>query len=318
MPNPTFPEPGPDGNPVDMVLLLQLLESRRLVFTMSALRNFCRAAQPLVERCMLIPDGYDTTIVDDEDEDCTAFDIGPHPHREGLGYFHPVRGWVDVNQTQLQRWRPDLTAIFTALLGKELRLPVQGLLERETGLIWEIGSVRLIKSGRTTIWFVRCLHDLATQHRLQEALRKFPPLDTVLALTSTEYEDGPHMGLGRCVIVPIADVLDAYAPQRIDFDRLRRRFEGRHHIADTGPLTLSQDGRTLTISGVEMVFGGEAQQHAIRQLVDAYHDHRGLRAAAVLENAGTSVTSFAQLFKKQWPVLRRYLKSQNGFWHLEP
>jgi hypothetical protein len=85
--------------------------------------------------------------------------------------------------------------------------------------------------------------------------------------------------------------------------------------SETGPLHLSDDNATLTVSGKSLIFRGPKQQKILRQLFNAYKTGDKLRTATVLEKAGANADSLRKAFNKSphWPVLKRIIRQEQGY-----
>ncbi len=294
-------------------LLLRLLEARELVYTYSALVDyFGPPGQALVDAGLIVPAGFDRMVADDAGE---PFDVEVDPFR-GLGYHSPFRGWVPVEKPQLQRYRPDLAVIFGMLLGDELIELPRGPLEFDAGLCWQIGRMRLLRTGLVDVLFARRLDDRDAYENVRIALENRPSAKLRLLLTSTQRL--PAAGLPMTKLVPIVDVLSSSEPSRIDGEILRARFAGRVYEPADGPLHLSEDGRTLTIHGTTRItFRSDGHIKVIRALVEAYHRGKRLNAKKTLEEAGLASRTFKQAFGEKWKELRPYLIARDQLWGFE-
>jgi hypothetical protein len=299
-------------------LLLQLFEANELRFTHEAMVNYHGVCgRQLIDAELLLPSGFDTAVTNDEDG--LAYEVGHDPRRDALGYHHPIEGWISVTQDRLQLYAPDLAAIFSLLLGSELRQLPNGPTSLEGTTVWHLGSLRLLRSSRTPTWFARRLGDRSSQDRLAATVQRYPASER-LVLTSTPHDRLPAgLVVPGATIVSIADLVDPNESWCIDMQLLRARYCGTPVPPVGEPLWLSPDGRTLTILGTQIVFLGESQRRAIRILVDAYRAGRGVNAAATLQKAGfeTSVRTFRQAFRKQWTLLTSFLRSRGGLWRFE-
>lgn len=302
-------------------LLLRLLEARELLYpgtTISGRHGDLGA--DLIRSGLLVPAGFGKFVVDHTEDDPQLVEVVVDHERGVLGYHSRFRGWIEVRRQELQRYRPDIAAIIGALLGDELRLPRQGLIEIEPDLIWEVGRIRLVKTGLTTIWLARQLSDRSVEDRLLAANARLPAGARRLILTSTPRDRVRHaLRLVGSTLIPLEDVLSGYKPLSIDTATLRARFAGRISALVSEPLHLSDDGDTLTILGTEIVFSGTLQRRAMRIIVNAHGSGRGVNATQTLVEAGygPGVRLFGQAFKKQWPVLKQFLKSRDELWRFE-
>lgn len=307
--------------PVSVDLLLRLMEAPTLLVTQRTLQHTHRAsAGELIQSGLLVPAGLDTAVVAPDEEDTPSYAVNFDNHRRQLGYYSPTRGWIRVEQWEIERYRINIDRTASMLLCDGLRRPAKGALEIEPGFLWELGLLRLLKTALTQVWFIRRLSDRHVLDKLRAATDRQPPVGKRLVLTSTPNERLPgSLDLEGSTIIPIGDVLDPYAPSQIDLGRLRARFHNRTVETAIGPLYLSKDNSTLTILHTEIFFGGEGQQKAIRLLVDAYRAGHSVNAANTLKAAGfgSSIRTFPQAFRKQWPQLKPYLKSRDTLWRFD-
>jgi hypothetical protein len=294
-------------------LLLRLLEAREMVYPHSTLVGYYGPpGQELIDAGLMTPAGFGMAILDEEEDEQTPMAVEADPKR-GLGYHSPLRGWVKVEKAELQRYRPHLPAIFRMLLGDELVPYPRGELDLGAGLCWEIGRVRLLRTGLVDVLFARRLDDPAARENVRLALERRPSAKLRLMLTTTQRL--PAAALPLTKLVPVADVLSAAEPWRIDMAILRARFAGRVHETGDGPLHLSEDGRTLTINGTTRIsFRSDAQIEVIRTLLAAYQAGKSLNAARTLADAGLSARTFKQAFGRKWPELRPYLVARDQLW----
>lgn len=308
-------------DPAAQELLLALLEARELLVTRRALVNYHgKLGEALVASGLLEPAGYEKAVVASDEDDSPIYKVSVDTGGQELGYFSSLRGWVPVQQEALQRYRLRVDDIVQMLVGGDLRSPTKGIVELVADFVWEIGLLRIVKTALTPVWFARRLSDSTIRDELRAANARQPASTRRLVLTSTPHDRLPAaFDLEGSTVLSIADILNLYTPMRIDLGRLAARFAGKAAAPATEPLHLSTDGSTLTILGAEIVFGGDNQRSAIRLLVAAYRDDRGVNAAKLLEQAGfgPSVRTFPQAFRKQWGELRHYLKPRDKKWRFE-
>ena len=130
--------------------LLGLLEAPTLLFS----RAFVERKECLIGSGMLVPADFEYSVLDERGE---PVEVRFDDHRGGLGYDDPYLGWIAVEQSDLQRFKPSLSRIFTAILGDQFRPLPRGPREIEPDCIWEMGSAQL-----TRLWTNRNLVRAAT------------------------------------------------------------------------------------------------------------------------------------------------------------
>lgn len=303
-------------------LLLRLLEAKELLYTRRTVIGGRGGpiGSELIESGLLVGSGFTDFVDDETSDDPEPVEVALDHERDELGYYSRLRGWIKVERQELQRFRPRIEAIAQKLLGNELRPPIRGLVEIEAGLVWEIGQIRLVRTGLTTVWLARRLGERPVEDRLRAANVRRPAIGRrlILALTPrARVREG--LELEGSTLIPLHDVLSGYEPLSVDVAALRARFAGRSVAPATEPLHLSDDKSVLTIMGTPIEFNGATQQEAIRIMVDAYRANRGLNAAKTLSSAGfgSSIRTWRQAFRKQWSLLEPYLKSRNKLWYFE-
>jgi hypothetical protein len=304
-------------------LLLELLEARQLVVTHRALVDYHGGeGTMLLQSGLLDAVSYESMVVADDGDDVVSYKVGFDAAHQQYGYHHPHRGWTPVLEAVVERYSLSIERTLSLMFGDNLRRPVRGVLEIVPGLVWEVGQVRILKSALTHLWFARRLRNPGVQKWLADAVgRHSGAASNRVILTSTPAAGIPEtFELPDSCLIPIAEVLDPYKTLQIDMGRLAGRFGG-HKAASavTGALHLSDDGSTLTILGAEITFSGALQRQAIRLLVAAHKAGKGENAYQLLQKAGygTSVRTFRQAFKKQWPQLGIHLKVRNTLWRFE-
>lgn len=297
----------------ETLLLLRLLEAKKLRFSHQGIVGYHGAAgASLIGEGLLAADGYGDAVRDMDGDEDDIFDVVLDRGR--LGYYHPSRGWITVDQLQLQAYRPDLRTIFDKFLGGHLRWLPAGPVSRAPDCVWELGHGRLLTKGATEIWFARRLGDPAGWEAFEEAVRKRPAVGLRLVLTSS-IVDLTRMPMHR--ILQIAEVMSSRDPGAIDFDVLTARFNGVPPPEVTGPIHLSDNGTQLTVNGTLIVFQGDVVKSIVRQFYNAYLKSEWLRASNVLGHAGSAATSLDKAFGKRWNEIRPHLENVQGRWRLK-
>lgn len=298
-------------------LLLRLLEAREIHFAHRSIVEYHGAAgQALIDAGLVVPSGHLRSIAAAEEDDAPLMDIELDVARGELGYHSPVRGWIKVEKSHLQCYRPDLVRIFQLLLGEQLRVPARGLTDLEGALLYDIGTMRLTRRGPLSeVWYARRLGDGAVVERVRAAIARRPASHLRLLLTTTSHERMIADTLPMMCIVPVGDVL-ASTGDRIDTEVLKARFEGVPRPVGAA-LWLSDDGRRLTIHGKTISFHGQVIRAILRILVDAHARGERLTAQDILQRSGSGANSLDQAFGKRWAEISPYLKANGGTWAFE-
>ena len=302
-----------------IALLLSLLDAPELRYRHDMVVGYHgTAGQALINDGFLTASDYLMSAVTTDDDDSATFDVEMDPERREFGYHSPSRGWMKVEKARLQCYGPDLARIFRSLLGTELPLGDRCPVDMEGALLFDLGMTRLLRQGpKSEVWYARRLGDPGVIIRIRAAIARRPSSRVRLLLTSTPQDRILTDGLPMMRIVPISDVL-SWSGDRIDADILKARFAGTTPPVDA-PLHLSEDASVLTIQGTEIVFGGDSQREAIRLIVEAHRNGKPVNAASTLRSAGfgSSIRTFRQAFKKQWPLLGTYLQGKDKLWQFE-
>jgi hypothetical protein len=84
-------------------------------------------------------------------------------------------------------------------------------------------------------------------------------------------------------------------------------------------VTLSDDGRILSLNGEQLLFRGKVQQNILRQLVDARSRLDRVHTRTVLQKAGATADSLAKVFRgnPHWSKLKAKLHQDTGYCWLE-
>lgn len=299
-----------------IALLLRLLEAPELRYAHDTIvEHYGAVGQALIDAGFLVASDH-MSVVTADDEDSAMFDVEMNPDRGEFGYQSPTQGWVKVEKARLQCYCPDVSRIFSCLLGSELPLGDREPIDLEGALLFDLGLTRLLKSGpKSEVWYARRLSDRVDVDRIRGAIARRPSPRVRLLLTSTPHDRISTETLRMTRIVPISDVLSS-AGDRIDADILKARFEGFVPTVNA-PLHLSEDGRLLTIHGKTITFRGAVITAILRIIVDAHMRNERLPAERILERAGSSATSLDQAFGKRWVEIKPYLKASGGTWDFE-
>ncbi len=230
-----------------------------------------------------------------------------------LLYFHPEAGLLDVDPNELKTWRVDMDALM-ALCCRDFALPSRSSpLALVSGVLWEIGDVRLPgRARRVPLWIGRRLDDPAVWQSFAEAvrLRPAPGLRIVLNLTpanrlSTQIYQGHE-------IIHVQDVA-GHEGLAIDPDLLAARVASGGNAVNE-PIIMAADGAAITVRGKRYSFTGSKQRAIIRQLHAAFQSGvPECLTATVLEEASysSSVNTLAKAFsgRADW---REFIREENG------
>ncbi|WP_376094342.1 hypothetical protein ACE7GA_00935 [Roseomonas sp. CCTCC AB2023176] len=283
-------------------LLLTLMEQRDPHLSAAAAAMREQEAGLLVGAGFLMPDGHEDAAVapgDDEDVPVSLFwsdTLG------GLAAFSPTAGPVLVPSERLLRQRVAMPALLAAVTADLDVLTAGPPHERVEGHAWELGEIRLGRQPqRNPLWFARRLGDRAVQRQVQAALttRMHPRLCLLLTSTRADRLDG--LDLPGASVISLRDVLVAPHGLAVSSDILVATFGGIPTRDAGRPVALSPDGRTLTINGEQrFTFTSPRQVAAIRALVDAYQEERGLPVGELTHLGGPD-----RLFgAKRWKELK--------------
>lgn len=232
----------------------------------------------------------------------------------GHGYFCPDTGWVEVGADRLGMFGVNMTTLIAKTLSRMEILSGAAPVELIVGHVWEVGNARI--PGRTkpvSIWLARRIHHPVVWQQFVELAKKRPTSTLRLVLSVTQTELVPQATYGNHEIIFVRDVIDHDDGVAIDPELLAARLSSGQS-SPLKPVSLSADGRCLTVRGKIYTFTGVKQRSVVRDLLAAWEAGTPERlTAAVLEQAecGRSVNTLAKLFKgnKDW---RDIIREQGG------
>jgi hypothetical protein len=298
-------------------LLLRMLEREQPVISHELLSEQAEPA-PLVSAGALTPERFATSVMLMEEDGPRAVDLEWIADRNAYGYF-TADGYMVPDQTTLKYYQLNVNW-WLSWLSNELELVDVGTpFELVKGHAWDLGDRWTSRRSKVPVIFVRRLRHQKIAKETIGAMMSRSGREGGLLLTSSkqlpELAIWPNRFQARC----ITSLLAADAEQfRFDSDLICGPFSSP--ASDSGDLvSLSPDLHTLTIDGHVLGFRGTIQQQIVRLLVDAYLAKRRLRVSDVLQRAQSGAPDFAKAFKNNhsWPILRRYLKRENGFCWIE-
>ena len=168
-------------------LFVSIVETEEARIADAVLSDYHAAsAAPLIGTGLLVPDGPvpAATSLTDHDDEPVSLEWSPEHH--AYGYFSPAAGWINVDARRLQVYRIDAPAWLQRLAAR-LDLPVKARpAERISGLLWELGDVRLPGGGgRVPVWFARRLTNRDVWRQVVSYLGGRPPMDVRIVVTTS-------------------------------------------------------------------------------------------------------------------------------------
>jgi hypothetical protein len=296
-------------------LLLRILEAPRALVSAEALDLANPACGAALLKCgALTAHGHVPAIAAIDDHNDTPVNVIRSNDDKGYGYFSAASGWIDIPADRLLRYRVDIRAAMAAIMPLSMKLTPKLKLELVEDLIWSIGTLGGSKR-RLEILFARRFADSGARDRLRKFLGDHPTSNRRVVLTSTAPARLPPNDVLPVPVVALEELMPL-TEGRIKAEVLFSR------AADTGsrnePLSLSSDGRQLTIHGtITITFGGPKQRALIRLLFDGYQRGERLSAGYLLETAGAGSHNLPKAFGKKWALLKPYLTCQGGGWLFE-
>ena len=273
------------ATPRALALLLDLLDSKALLYTHATLTDFHGDAGNEVIRSGLVAQvGFELASTA-EDDDGRPVHLSVHDHSGRLGYDSPSQGRIHVEKSETTLYAPKPEVVAKLLLGKHLQPAFSGSGQLDSGgFIWNVGSIRLQGNRWSSAWIARRLADRAVVDILRAENSARPSPGGRLVLTSTPRRRTAQLSIPGVVIVSIADVLSNLNGAAIDIEVLRTRFRGEPLDVIEWPLHLSTDDRLLVINGGEakLRLTGTKQRRIARLVVDAHKSGRPIDAAEIL------------------------------------
>ena len=297
-------------------LLFRMMEARGTQIGGATLTNyFPRAAETLLASGLLVPRDHVPVVAAMDDYEDEPMPAVWSPEQQTFGYRNSVGRWVRIDKPEVAAYRVDYgRAIAAMLVPFERKGPA-----KPTALLadhlWDIGTLR-IPGGKTPVsaWFGRRLGDPQVWARVADLIERRPASETRVMLASTRGDRLPQTPNRRCVLVSVADVLEA--PDRLAISPrvlAARVFPGQ--VQRRHPIDHSDDFGIVWLQDETFMFRGDKQRRLLEQLFGAYWSGGTpeCRTSVVLFEAGykDKTNSLGKAFGKRndW---RRFIKYDDG------
>jgi hypothetical protein len=244
-----------------MPLLLAALESPTARLSASMTRHHPTETAWLKGAGLLKGAGHEpvTTVQDDHSDLPVAVTWSENG---SYGYFSESAGWVPVDNEKLETLDVDVPAL-CQVLTRRLSLPSKAFTAIVRDHLWDLGSTYLgHRPTPTPILFGRWLSDPQVWAQIELALKNRPSTHRRLLITSTDSARLPSQP-DKCVVVSVADVVDAGVSLEIDPDVLNLRLAGVPVLDKAEPLTITGEGREVRFLGQIYRFKGDKQRLVI-------------------------------------------------------
>lgn len=294
-------------------LLLKILETRSGKVSGSVLRsNYTTASDALLKAGLLTRVGSTDVVpsMDDyEDEPTTVVWSAEHVSH---GYFTSRGQWSPVAAEEITLYGVKIETFFAKALLECEYISAPSYAPLITDLLWDLGLFKV--EGRrkpVSIWFCRRIFDPAHRAEIEQMMKKRPPADTRIVLTSTGRDT--DVGVTEQVVVGIRDVLATQTDIAIDPAIMSKKLQVAPSSAQKR-LQHSLDYGKIYVEEDPYVFRGVVHRAILKILVEAYNRNEpDCLTAEVLEEAGArgSVTNLARAFSgnKHWS---KFIKEKGG------
>lgn len=301
-------------------LLLRVMETSEARAQGSSLRLVgSRATETLLAAGLLVGRGQIPVVaaMDDYEDEPIAAEWSPE-HR-AYGYRDSTGRWIGVDVAEITAYGVDFPRVIAGMLVQFDRTgsaPPQALVE---GLLLDVGVIKLTGAEEPVpVWFARRLSDPAVWEKVSDLMRRRPPEEVRVILTSTRGSRIPETGR-RDIVISVSDVLAgpgtfAISPKlmgaRVFPDRAQRRY----------PIDHSENYGIVWLRDETFEFGGDKQRNFLELLFDAYWaGRRVLRTSDLLAEAGfgDKTNTVSKAFSGRTDYKKFIRQSEGNIW-IEP
>jgi hypothetical protein len=251
-----------------MPLLLAALESPTSRLSASMARRHPAETAWLKRLGLLKGAGHEPVItVDDGHSDLPV--TVTWSENGGYGYFSETAGWIRVDNDKLETLGVDVAAV-CGVITRRLGLPSKPIVAIVPDHLWDLGSAYLgHRPAPTPILFGRRLRDPQVWGQVELTLKNRPFAQRRLLITSTDSSQLPS-GSHNCVLVSLANVVDAQGSMEIDADVLDLRLAGVPVLDKGQPLAVIGEGREVRFFDDVYRIKGDKQRLVISLLHSRY------------------------------------------------
>jgi hypothetical protein len=288
--------------------LLSVLEAPKLEVSAVALRTFpIDVQEQLLASGFIRPSAFEPVAsVGELGEDNPSALIWSAEH-QSFGHFEGSVGWVSASHNDIRTYSLQLNAVFASLMGAPLSRYTSGVILTDT--LWDVGSIQLSTSSKVAARFARRLFDPDRLAQVRQMMLSRPAEQRVI-LTSTTPDRLLDFPVG-CAIVSIWDVLGKgfVAEVAAIGARLRGAPSDIHR-----ELTLSLDGKVVTLYGDTFVFKKGVHQRAIvKFLYESYCEgQKWVPSAKIVEDLDLKGSARIRDYFKKNKAWNRLLRERHG------
>lgn len=294
-------------------LLLKILETRSGKISGSVMRaNFMTACNALLKAELLTKAGSVDVVPSMDEYEDEPTPVAWSQEHGSYGYFNSKGQWTPVTSEEITLYGVKMETFFVKALVNAERVSSPSTAPLIQDVLWDLGMFKLQGYRQTvSIWFCRRIFDANRREAVEHTMKKRPPADARIILTSTGRDIDIDV-IGQ-VIVAIKDVLATHSDIAIDPAIVSKRLRVAPSSAQKR-LNHSRDYGQIYIEKEPYVFRGVMHRAILKVLVDAYNrDEPDCLTAHVLEEAGAKgkVTNLARAFhgNKHWS---KFIREEAG------
>jgi hypothetical protein len=294
-------------------LLLKIIETRSGKISGSFLRaNHTTASDALLKAGLLSIVGSTNVVPSMDDYEDEPTTVVWSPEHGSHGYFNANGKWMPIAQDEINLYGVKMETFFARALVNCERVSAASDASLVKEGLWDLGLFRL--EGRrkpVSVWFSRRIFDPTHRAEIEQTMRKRPPADVRIVLTSTARDI--DIDVTGQVIVVFKHVLAAQNDIAIDPAILSKTL----NVAPASVqrrLKHSIDYGQIYIGDEVYNFPGVVHRAILKVLVEAYNKNDPVcLTAAVLQEAeaGKTTTNLARAFSKNkhW---NKFIKEKAG------
>jgi hypothetical protein len=296
-------------------LLLRLIDQNPPVVVQVTLDDFnAEAGRELIAAGALVAEGFARSITLFDDDEPRNVDLVWLDQQSAYGYFSAADGFVIPNPKSLQFYRADF-GWWLKWLTAELNLVNGG---KPTIVIsdtcWIAGDIWVTSKTKVPLVFARRLTSRSIAVEVGSFLKQRVVENGAVLLTCSRRFSRIDLP-DRFELKSVQSVLNSDGNNfAIDRAQLLARWTGFSASQPTDRISLSPDGRVLTLHGQVLHLSGRVHRSIVRKLFDAYVSGKPVRTQDVLSEAGSTVDTIAKAFRgsKHWEVLGPLIRTKKG------
>ena len=306
------------NNIAAVALLLKILETRSGKISGSVMRaNFMTAFDTLLRAELLTTAGSADVVPSMDEYEDEPTTVAWSQERGSHGYFNSSGQWTPVTSEEITLYGVKMATFFVKVLVSAERVSSPPTAPLIQDVLWDLGMFKLPGYRKpVSIWFSRRIFDASRSEAVEQMMKKRPPADARIVLTSTGR--GIDIDVIEQVVVSIKDVLAAQSDIAVDPAIVSKRLQVAPSSAQKR-LKHSPDYGKIYIEEEPYTFRGVMHRAILKVLVEAYNrDEPDCLTADVLEQAGAKgkVTNLARAFSgnKHWS---KFIREEAGHCWIE-